>query len=67
MLYKTKKRKILLSGTIICYAILHQKAKDSVIQKQNSDILYCKKEKAKDSAIPYYIIQSDKAKISPIL
>ena len=45
MLYKTKKLMILLCGTIICYAILHQKAKDSVIQKQNSDILYCKKEK----------------------
>ena len=65
MPYKTKKRKILLGGTIICYAILHQKAKDSVIQKQNSDILNCKK--AKDSAISYYIIQSDKTKVSPIL
>ena len=39
LLCKTKKRKILLCGTIICYAILHQKAKDSAIQKQNSDIL----------------------------
>ena len=39
MLYKTKKRKTLLSGTIICYAILHQISKDSVVQKQNSDML----------------------------